>query len=118
MGAGKPIINGDILTEKDFDTKIKYLLFTKFYSIDKSLNNNDIKEWEVIGYSINISKDKRNVEYILISSPISIYFSQNAYTHLEELELSSYISPSKDTIIRIKKELLNEYFHTELEKLK
>ena len=97
---------------KSFDITKKYELFTIIYSVSKSFNDNTIKEWIVTGHKLLNSVDKRCFEYILMSYPISEYVSSVQHKNLRELGLECYISSSKEDIIALKKQLINDYFNS------
>ncbi len=104
------------LEKEDFDLTKEFELFDTLYSIEKE-GKNDIKEWKVMGYELKISSDKRNFDYLLVSSPITKFVAQNIHTTLNNLKIRDFVSTTKEEIIKIKRNKIENEFNKALEGL-
>ena len=106
------------LSEKDFDLTINNNLFDVLYSISRMVESNEIKEWCVAGWQLENSSDQRNVNTILYSHPISTFIVEVKKTTLNNLNRDFIVGTTKEEVIKKKKEVVDNYFKSILNKLK
>jgi hypothetical protein len=105
------------VTKEDFNLNKEYELFDVIYSISKNVLDNEVKAWTIIGHVLNSSANSRCFVTELCSYPISVFVSQNKHCTLESLH-NDFVSRDRNTLIELKKDILEAYFEEQINKLK